>query len=35
VLDEDRVVGTVTQRDVVRALAFQPFWVDADLYADA
>ena len=35
VVEADRVVGSVTQRDVVRALAFQPFWADADLYAGA
>jgi CBS domain-containing protein len=39
VLEADRVVGSVAQRDVVRALTFQPFWFDADphgdLYADA
>jgi len=35
VLEADRVVGTVTQRDVVRALTFQPFWADADMHAGA
>jgi CBS domain-containing protein len=34
VVEADRVVGSVTQRDVVRALTFQPFWVDADTHAD-
>jgi CBS domain-containing protein len=39
VVEADRVVGSVAQRDVVRALTFQPFWFDTDtrgdLYADA
>jgi CBS domain-containing protein len=39
VIEADRVVGSVSQRDVVRALTFQPFWADAetgaDLYADS
>ena len=35
VLEADRVVGSVSQRDVVRALTFQPFWADAESDADA
>jgi CBS domain-containing protein len=35
VTEADRVVGSVAQRDVVRALTFQPFWADANLSAEA
>ena len=28
VLDEERVVGFVTQRDVARSISFQPPWAD-------
>jgi CBS domain-containing protein len=34
VVEADRVVGSVAQRDVVCALTFQPFWFDADTHAD-
>jgi CBS domain-containing protein len=28
VVEDDRVVGLVTQRDAARAVSFQPFWAD-------
>ena len=34
VVDSDRVVGTVTQRDAARALSFRPFWADTADTAD-